>query len=265
MPDQVLRVGLGQIRVRETVDQNVEIITDFLGRGRERGVHVVLFPEGTIGGYFGVDFMDPQALDGEAVERGLEAVRRAAMAHGVAAAVGASRRGRDGALRNCVVLFSARGEVVGEYVKTQLTESDGGCYVPGGALPVFDLDGIPIGLLICYDQRFPEPWRALALRGAQVVLHCSNACDSQATWKIPVVEAHLRSRAAENGYFVVSVNRGGPFQNWGSVAYDPHGLELARANFDREELVPVDLDLSRVTRAFLCERRTDLAQIVVGG
>ena len=193
MAEPKLRVGLGQIRGRESVAENVAVVTEFLARGKEQGADVVLFPEGTIGGYFSVDFVDPLALDGAAVEAGLEAVRQAAAAHGVAAAVGASRRGEDGAIRNCLLLYSSTGELVGEYVKTQLTESDRDCYVPGSVLPVFHLGSVPLGLLICYDQRFPEPWRALALRGAQVVLHCSNACGPHATWKIPVVEAHLRS------------------------------------------------------------------------
>ena len=245
------------MRIREGIGENVERIRAFLEEAGQRGLDLVLFPEGAIGGYYSVNFAEPEALDGEAVERGLELVRQAAAETGVAAAVGASRRGPDG-VRNSLVLFSKRGDTIGEYVKTHLTDSDRDCYVPGGSLPVFNFEGVPMGLLICYDQRFPEPWRLLALRGAQVVLHCSNACDPEGTWKIPVVEAHLCSRAAENGFYVVSVNRGGPFQDWGSVAYDPVGFEVARANYDREELVTAELDLSRVTTTFLRERRADL-------
>lgn len=260
MAEGNLRVALGQLRVGDNVAEDVEKIAAFLRRGRELGVAVVLFPEGAVGGYFGVNFHDPADLDGDAVEQGLLEVRRVARETGVAAAVGASRR-TEGRLVNSLLLISGRGEVLAEYVKTQLTSSDRECYAPGGSFPVAELEGVPVGLQICYDQRFPEPWRVLALRGAQVVLHCSNACVPSDTWKIPVVEAHIRSRAAENGFFVVSVNRGGPFQNWGSVIYDPQGLEVARANYDREELVPADLDLSRVSTTFLQERRSDLAAV----
>lgn len=261
MPERMLRVALGQVRVGDHVSEDVEKIASFLRRGRELGVAVVLFPEGAVGGYFGVNFHDPADLDGDAVEQGLLRIQQVARETGVAAAVGASRRAPDGRLTNSLLLISGQGEVHAEYVKTQLTASDRKCYTPGSSLPVVNFEGVPLGLQICYDQRFPEPWRVLALRGAQVVLHCSNACVPGDTWKIPVIEAHLRSRAAENGFFVVSVNHGGPSQNWGSVIYDPHGLDVARAGYDCEELVPADLDLTRVSTTFIQERRTDLAAV----
>ena len=246
MPERMLRVALGQVRVGDHVSEDVEKIASFLRRGRELGSGRRPFSRGRGGRLLRREFHDPADLDGDAVEQGLLRIQQVARETGVAAAV---------------VPRAAAGWPPDQLAASHLRPGRSACGVRRPSSPPPTASAIRravlspwstsraclSGLQICYDQRFPEPWRVLALRGAQVVLHCSNACVPGDTWKIPVIEAHLRSRAAENGFFVVSVNHGGPSQNWGSVIYDPHGLEVARAGYDCEELVPADPDLTRVS------------------
>lgn len=263
MSSKTLVAALGQLRVSAAVEESVEKCAAFLEDARQQQVDIVCFPEATIGGYYSVHFDDPAEVDWRAVDKGVRAVRNACAASKVGAALGASVRKPDGKIYNVFLLISKSGRILGEYAKCHLMPSDTRCYSRGQCVDVYRFYRVPVGLQICYDQRFPEPWRLLGLRGAEVVFQGSYGLKPEDTWKIPVVEAHLRSRAAENGYFVVSVNAGGPFQNWGSVVYDPIGLEVARANYDQEELVPAELDLSKVTRTLLNDRRRDLAEIVV--
>ena len=262
MAARKLVVALGQLRVCADVAESLDKCTAFLTQAAEQDVDIVCFPEATLGGYYGVHFQDPDEVQWPQVDRAIRHVRRACRDLRVGAAIGASVRKQDGKVWNVFLLISKAGRVLGEYAKCQLTGSDTRCYAPGQRVEVHRFQRVPVAMQICYDQRFPELWRVLARQGAQVVFHGSCGLKADDTWKIPVVEAHLRSRAAENGYFVVSVNAGGPFQNWGSVIYDPIGMEVARANFDREELVPAELDLSRVTRAFLDQQRADMAEVV---
>jgi len=257
-----LRVGLGQLRVSADVDECVGKTEAFLHQASKDELDVVCFPETLIGGYYGVHFEKPDDVDWTVVDKGLRAVRKACKAAKVGAAIGASVRKDDGKIWNVFLLISKSGKVLGEYAKGHLTNSDTRCYEPGQAVDVFSFYRVPVGLQICYDQRYPELWRLLALKRAKVVFHGSCGQGPDGTWKIPVVEAHIRSRAAENGYFVVSVNAAGPFQSWGSVLYDPIGLEIARCNYDCEELVPAELDLSKVNNTFLATRRRDLADFV---
>jgi predicted amidohydrolase len=63
---------------------------------------------------------------------------------------------------------------------------------------------------------------------------------------VPVLAAHLRSRAAENGCFIVSANVSGPLQIVVSYIIDPLGLVLAQANQDCVEVITADLDLKRI-------------------
>lgn len=260
MATDIVRVGLGQIRVAD-VETNVRKHIEFIEGGREKGLDLVCFPEAAVSGYYKVHYNRPEEVDWDAVDKGIRRIGDATRSAGVGAVVGSAVKRPDG-IRNSAFLFSKDGEQLGEYVKCQLMPSDAECYVPGRGVELYQFESMPVGLQICYDQRFPELWRVLAVRGAKVIFHGSNACTPEGTWKIPVVEAHLRSRAAENGVYVVSVNAGGPFQNWGSVIYDPIGLEIARASYDREELVAAEIDLTKVSRRFIEERRTDLAEVV---
>ncbi|MEM8884435.1 MAG: nitrilase-related carbon-nitrogen hydrolase [Planctomycetota bacterium] len=109
--------------------------------------------------------------------------------------------------RNRAVAVDARGEVLARYDKLHPFSYAGEheSYVPGNELPIFELSGIRTALLICYDLRFPGPFREAALRGAQ--LFCVIA-----SWPAARVDAWrtlLRARAFENQAYVIGVNRVG--------------------------------------------------------
>jgi deaminated glutathione amidase len=108
-------------------------------------------------------------------------------------------------------------------------------------------DGTSLGLTICYDLRFPELYRILALRGARIVTIPSN-------FTKPTGEAHWevlnRARAIENQVFVVAPGQAGPQlpegESYGnSMIVDPWGVVLARAAAESEGFVAADLDLGR--------------------
>ena len=120
------------------------------------------------------------------------------------------------AVYNTAVLIDRRGNVAGTYRKTHLPreEWEGGI-APGDSYPVFETDFGKVGLMICWDVQFPEPWRALALQGAELVL-------------LPIwggSDTLLRARAIENHAFIVSSSY--DLMSW-IVA--PDGKILAEAN-----------------------------------
>jgi deaminated glutathione amidase len=108
-------------------------------------------------------------------------------------------------------------------------------------------DGVVLGLTICYDLRFPELYRILALRGARVITVPANftRVTGEAHW-----EVLLRARAIENQVFVIAPGQGrgpGPEgDSYGnSMIVDPWGEILARAGAEGESFVAADLDLAR--------------------
>lgn len=119
------------------------------------------------------------------------------------------------AVYNTAVLLDRRGEVVGTYRKTHLPyeEVEAGV-TPGDAYPVFATDFGTVGLLICWDLQFPEPARALALAGAEIIL-------------LPIwggSETLARARAIENHVFLIASGYDFP-----SLVLDPTGATLAEA------------------------------------
>src|SRR3954447_25320183 len=131
---------------------------------------------------------------------------------------------------------------------TEYRESDSD--EPGDELIVSAAaDGTPVGLSVCYDVRFPELYRILALQGAQILTVPANftRTTGEAHW-----EVLLRARAVENQAFVIAAAQSGEYPP-GMPAYgnsmivDPWGEVLARAGGgDEETFVAADLDFDRL-------------------
>jgi predicted amidohydrolase len=150
---------------------------------------------------------------------------------------------RDGSkLYNTAVLIGPSG-VVGKYRKMHLFLDEKDIFEPGNlGLPVLDIGTCRIGLLICFDWMFPEVWRILALKGADIICHPSNLVIPGLCQKaIPV-------HAVCNRVFVITANRIGTerdltFTGLSTIA-DPKSNVLLMASPDKEEVGLVDIDIS---------------------
>lgn len=160
-------------------------------------------------------------------------------------------------LYNTAVLIDREGKVVGRYRKTHLPREEWEAGItPGDSYPVFEADFGRIALLVCWDVQFPEPWRAVAQEGAELVL-------------LPIwggSETLFRARAIENHVFAVSSS-----YDMKSVVVAPDGKILADAqaagpvatavvNLDRKIYQPWLGDMS--TRTWK-ERRGELPAALV--
>jgi predicted amidohydrolase len=165
--------------------------------------------------------------------------------------------GESGRFVNVSVLFDPAGEPIAEYRKVHRFDAVAGTAVyresddfdAGSDLATAEVDGVIVGLSICYDLRFPELYRALALRGARLLLVPSafTTHTGKDHW-----EVLLRARAIENGCFVAAPDQWGPHQPdrlcYGrSMVVDPWGTVLAVAA-DGIGLCLAELDLTAVDR-----------------
>jgi len=147
-------------------------------------------------------------------------------------------------------------------------------FAPGTAFPIFETTKARIGVLICYDRRFPEAWRTLALGGAEIVFlpGCIPAWEpAAASSSAEMFVAELRTRALENTIFLVSCNRGG-FEPLGakrtlffgeSCVIGPGGTVVARGLANAPCIVRATLDLAelgemRQRLPLLADRRPEL-------
>jgi predicted amidohydrolase len=131
---------------------------------------------------------------------------------------------------NTAVLIGRDGQLAGSYRKTHLPREEWEAGItPGDAYPVFETDFGKVGLMICWDVQFPEPCRALALKGAEVIL-------------LPIwggSEVLARARAIENHLFLISSS-----YDMKSFIVDPTGQVLAEASKENP-LAAAELQLDR--------------------
>ncbi len=108
-------------------------------------------------------------------------------------------------LYNSAFLINKKGEIVGKYRKYYLYPLEHKYFKQGKEIPVFNLNFIRLGMAICYDHAFPELFRVLTLRGAQVVFILS----AIPTGYEYLLNLRAMARAQDNQIFVVHVNRVG--------------------------------------------------------
>jgi predicted amidohydrolase len=151
-------------------------------------------------------------------------------------------------LYNTAAVFR-QGSVVGLYRKLY-PAMNRSVYDAGGQMPVFQIDGLTFGIVICNDSNYPEPARVITSKGATALFVPTN--NGLPPEKADVA-AHARSvdiaLAIENNVCVVRADVAG--RNSGMVSYgssgivDPHGNVLQSARQLTEELIVADLDVSR--------------------
>ncbi len=249
--------GCAQMTVTDRVADNLERAVRFIRRADSLGVELLLFPETALSGYRPLHFQDKPFPAREELEQALARVREETARAGIFVVIGTSDW-RGDSLYNTAHLLGRDGAILATFDK--LHGTGGAVYAAGRSFRPVELEGLKCGLQICYDARFPEPWRLLALEGVSVMLHISHAAGGD-SWKIPVWEGHLRSRAAENGIWVVSCNCAGPVQAGKSYVIDPDGLLHAESNQDREELITAVVDPTRPLRGILWSRRDYLYRV----
>jgi len=103
-------------------------------------------------------------------------------------------------LYNSSIFISPDGST-GNYRKIHLFMDEKKIFEPGNlGLPLFNIDGYKLGMLICFDYLFPEIWRIMALKGADIIVHPSNLITQNAYIVVP-------AQALMNGYYIITSNR----------------------------------------------------------
>jgi len=172
----------------------------------------------------------------------------------------------DGARYNTAFVIGAGGEIIGKYRKMHVPQiplwEEREYFSPGDlGFPVFDTPHARIGVQICWDVFFPEGFRILALKGADVVfVPTASAFEhSRGKW-----ERAVQAAAHANGLFIFRVNRVGAEEKQefygGSFCARPDGEMTAAPSGASDGVVLVDMDLSEVSRArnewvFMKDRR----------
>jgi N-carbamoylputrescine amidase len=246
-------------------ERNLEAIAGWVQKGVDQGVELFLFPELVVHGHCTPTTWElAEAVpDGPSCQRFIELARQ----YRVVLSVGLSEKER-GIVFNTQVLVGPDG-YIGKQRKLHLSRDEVLHYKGGREIPVYDIGKCRVGMVICYDNQFPEPARILALRGADVILmpHAArvkmwnDSPESEKEARRASYELFLgyAMRARENACFVVladQVGRAGyvemyphdsplqPHHAGAAMIFSPGGDLLAASQSEqiREEMLVYDLD-----------------------
>ncbi|WP_080796956.1 carbon-nitrogen hydrolase family protein [Corynebacterium pacaense] len=255
-----MRIALLQISTGADKGANLELVRSRASAAAEQGARLLVFPEATSQA-FGTGRLDAQAED---LDDGVfaQALKDLAQDLGVVIVAGmfttADTVRRDGNSINRVhntALVTGQGlhegyNKIHTYDAFGYRESD--TVKPGDTLHVFECDGVRVGVAICYDIRFPEQFKDLARRGAEVIVvptSWQDGADKVEQWRVL-----SRARALDSTSWILACGqarpreeRTGPAGIGHSAVIDPAGRVIAEGG-DREQTIIADIDPELVSR-----------------
>ena len=251
-----LRVACVQINSSPSKAENLERMEPLVARAAATGADLVLLPEKWNGlGSHEILLDVAEPLDGGET---VEAMGGWARTHGITLVGGSIAERRDGRekLSNTCVVFDPEGEIAAVYRKIHMFDVEVGGIVyresdseePGDRPMSCEVEGWRLGLSVCYDLRYPELYRILAVEGAELVTvpAAFTLYTGKDHWEIL-----LRARAVENQCYVVAANQWGVVEgrpSYGrSLIVDPWGVVLAQAP-DEDGVITAELERAHMER-----------------
>jgi predicted amidohydrolase len=253
----LLRVACVQLCAQGDKAANVETAERLVARAAATGADVVVLPE-KWNAWGSPDTIREAA---EPIDGGetVEAMRGWARRHGITLVGGSITEHRDGhaKLSNTCLVFDPDGELIAVYRKIHLFDVEVGdreyreseTEEPGDEIVACDAEGWRVGLTTCYDLRFPELYRILALEGSELVTvpAAFTLFTGRDHWELLV-----RARAVENQLYVAAANQWGTHlpglaSHGRSAIVDPWGVVLAMAP-DEDTVIAAEIDKARMAR-----------------
>jgi N-carbamoylputrescine amidase len=273
-----ISVALIQMSCSADPARNLRTALDKIASAAKKGAKLVCLPELFRSLYFCQKqdykcFQLAEPIPGPTTQ----ALSSAAKKHKITLVSSLFEKRTGGLYHNTAVVFGPNGKILGTYRKMHIPDDPGFnekfYFTPGdtGFQPI-DTPAGRLGVLVCWDQWYPEAARLMALRGAQILIYPTaigwargekkEVCqDQRSAW-----QTIQRSHAIANGLFVLSINRTGRENNldfWGtSFISNPIGHIVSESPTDRPEILHATLNLSETTTTrqhwpFLRDRRID--------
>ncbi len=278
-----VRIGLVQMTSAADPEKNLKKAIAQVRAAAAKGAKIICLQELYRTPYF-CQTQDPRNFDLAETIPGpsTEAFSKLAKAIKIVMVVPLFEKSAGGVYHNTAVVIDADGKLLGKYRKMHIPDDPGFYekfyFVPGDlGFKAFETRYAKIGVLICWDQWFPEAARLTALQAADILFYPTAIGwkpEEPAETKLyhSSWETIQRGHAIANGIYVAAVNRvgkEGKLSFWGSsFVADPFGHVLYRADAHKEEIILADCDLSRIEQTrrewpFWRDRRIDAYKKII--
>lgn len=239
-----LKIGAFQFAACESIEKNLAAIRRGMESAAEQNVRLLLTQECALCGYPPVEVPSLSAIDAISLEEGQEKIVKLAQKHQMYVALGRVTF-RNAAAFNSICLIPPDGKNLKPYHKRALWGWDRDTFQPGQETGIYTIDGMKVGVRICYEVRFPEYFRELFIEQVDLALvSFADTGREEQKGRFNTIQSHLVSRAAENVMYVLSANSISQKQMAPTCLIDPDGNVTAAAPRDEEYLLAVEIEVS---------------------
>ena len=276
----LIKIALCQMNVVDNKEKNIEKAIQMIKESKKQGADLAVLPEMFNCPYENEKFIEyAEELSDSKTLKEISNIAKEENIHVLAGSIPELERNNEKdteSIYNTAVFFENNGKLVGKHRKMHLFDIDvkGKVYFKesdtlsaGNDFTVIETDLATIGIGICYDIRFVELSRIMALNGAEILIFpgAFNLTTGPAHWQLL-----FRSRALDNQVYTIGVapalDKDASYNSYGhSIAVNPWGEVIEELGFD-EDLKTVKIDLDEIKRIreeipVLKNRRTDLYEI----
>ncbi|ASN40701.1 carbon-nitrogen hydrolase family protein [Paeniglutamicibacter terrestris] len=251
-----MKVSVGQFAPTGSLEDNLETIARLVAKAKAESADLVLFPEEAMLAVSQVSGPLNAAIEGN-WSTFVQKLSFMAAENNIAIVAGGYESSGEERPYNTLAVLDATGEILGTYRKIHLYDAfsyqESKSIKAGDVaeVPVFEIAGLKVGVLTCYDLRFPEIARRLVNEGAELLLVA--AAWFKGEHKIEHWETLLRARAIENTVWVAAAGTSSQHTIGHSAILDPMGVPVEYLGDDDEGLVTTDVTRRRIdeVREFL--------------
>ena len=243
----VLKVATCQFAVSDSIRRNAQQICKQMNEAKKAGAEIVHFPECALSGYVGFDFANFDGFDWELLKKETINITAVAGELKVWVVLGSVHPlTPPNKPHNCLYLIGPDGKIVDRYDKRFCTAGELRRFTPGNRFVIFTINGVKCSLLICFDLRFPEVYRALYKQG----VNCVFQSFYNARQKGPSVHTHImrqtmQCHAATNHFWVSMSNPSSYYSAYPSCFIQPDGVIVKQLKQNKPGVMVNTVDLGK--------------------
>jgi predicted amidohydrolase len=243
----ILKIATCQFGVSRSVVRNSRTICELLRKAKKAKADIVHFSECALSGYVGTDFPNFGGYDWDLLKAETQKIMALAAELGLWIVLGSTHKLTEpNKPHNSLYLINPQGKIVDRYDKRFCTKGDLRRLTPGDRFVYFTINGVKCSLLICFDLRFPELYRAIYKEG----VNCIFQSFYNARQKGPSIHTHImrqtmQCRAATNNFWISMANSSGYYAPYPSCFIRPDGKIVRQLRANRAGLMVNTVDLNR--------------------
>ncbi len=247
MTEGTLHIATCQFAVSGRIRQNSRLIRMYIQKAARGGAHIVHFPETALCGYAGTDMPTLDDVDWDLLHEATRQILDTAARQQVWVVLGSIHRLTDPHKpHNCLYLIGPDGKIKDRYDKRFCLKSESAFYSPGDHFVTFSVEGVTCALLICFEVRFPELYRALYQLKVQCVLQSFyNARQQGPGIHNDIMVQSMQCQAASNAFWVSMCNSSAYYCPYGSCFIRPDGKVIRRLARHRTGMMINTVDISQ--------------------